>query len=176
MPIQTIMEVVNMPRILELILSCGGCPHYQYATSGRYDCRLVNQGVNDKTIVAPFCPLPIYPADVIASMETTIDRLFEPYKFTLPLSVIEHVARKIKVAIVPNGRGLVLKLADETEVYLDFEYIIKLEIKQGAEIHFKAGDDTYRLFPDAVPPHLDKMYKCEGDEAEERWIHTKLAT
>ncbi|MDP2769456.1 MAG: hypothetical protein Q8O81_06445, partial [Giesbergeria sp.] len=121
--------------------SCGKCPNYGYYSGGAYECRLVELVVHDKTVVDPFCPLPDYPAAIIAGQQMTIKALREPHVYGLGFMLLAHVAAKLGATLSPRGKSLTLLLASGVELVLDSEYITA-ERNNPAAIEFFAGDKT----------------------------------
>lgn len=157
-----------VPKILKLVQSCGECPHYRYYSGGVYQCALVGQAVREKESVAPFCPLSDFPSATIAGMESTIERLREPYRYSIGLAVLSHIATKLKVNLDPRGASLNIPLLDGGDLLLSFENITNIGVNTH-EVHFFSSDGAeYKLLPDGDSPKLYKSKEVEG--------HGKLST
>jgi len=155
-------------RIVALVQSCNKCPHC--IGGNRPECDLVDEIIIDRTTIAPFCPLTMYPSGTIASMDWTIRTLREPNKYGLSLAILSHVATKLGTTLSILG-SVGISLKDGTTVYLRYDYITYLTI---TEIHFMYGGGTYKLYPDSNPPRLFEQVKREGVE-EPQWHQLELA-
>ena len=162
------------PKMLGQVSSCGACPNYIYYSGGVYHCKLVEEAVLDKSIVAPFCPLPDYPSRIIAGMQTTILGLREPLKYGFSMALMTHIAARLKLDLHASGSGLTIPFKDmekAREVYLGLDYIRDIQVRP-FEVTFMSGDSLFKLSSDTDPPLLreaaDKDGKC--------WSHHKLAT
>jgi hypothetical protein len=161
------------PKVLGQVTSCGECPNYSYYSGGVHRCSLVEEAVLDKTIVAPFCPLPDYPSRTIAQMHITILGLREPLKYGFGLALMTHIAAKLKLDLHANGLGLTIPFKDmgkDREVYLGVDYIRDIEVRP-FEITFTSGKSIFKLSPDSDPPLLREAADKEGKQ----WSHHPLA-
>ena len=164
-----------MPKILKIIDSCRGCPHYGYYSGGQHQCGLVNETVADKAVIAPFCPLTEFPSRVIADMGETIRLLREQYRYGLVLAVLSHIATKLKADVSARG-VLTIKLKDKTSVYLRHDAIMEVRPLENTVI-FAGDKGKYKLHPDACPPLLEKQFVMEGAGVkEELWQRLDIAT
>jgi hypothetical protein len=92
--------------------SCSECPHYKYYSSGHFKCLAVDQIVQDKTEIAPFCPLSHYPAQIIANMETTIIGLRGGRRWSVNFALLTHIATRLKVDVHSSGRHIEIQCHD----------------------------------------------------------------
>lgn len=162
-----------MSKILKLIDSCGGCPQYGYYSGGQSECRLVNEIVPDKTVIAPFCPLTEFPSHMLASMDSTIRLLREPNKYGIVLAVLSHISTKLKKDADRNG-GITIELKNNrAPVYLRHDGITSVVPFQGA-VFFVDGGYKYKLYPDTLPPQLHVQVAREGI-TDELWEHLYIA-
>jgi len=152
------------PKVLGQVTSCGECPNHGYYSGSVYRCRLVDEAVLDKSIVAPFCPLPDYPSRTIAQMQTTILALREPLKYGFGMMLMSHIAAKLKLDLHAHGSGLTIPFKDmgkDREVYLGLDYIQGIETRP-FEITFISGGSIFKLSPDIKPPLLHEAADKEG--------------
>lgn len=160
---------MSAPKIVGMTKSCGDCPNRQ-ATR----CLLVDGEILDRDIVAPFCPLPDYPARRIADQQATIMHMRDPHKWGVNLAVITHIAAKlgrnvnanrVTTVTIPYRRG-----KDEFELLLlDFEYITGVDVFGGFGIMFRYGEDIFKLNADSTPPALSLQSK-ENPELWEQCV------
>ncbi|HVM58800.1 MAG TPA: hypothetical protein VMT80_00485 [Candidatus Paceibacterota bacterium] len=167
-------------KVLGTVASCGECPNYGYYSGNAHECKLVEHVVVDKNRIAPFCPLADFPSKLLADMDATIRGLREPYTFAFPITLLTHVATRLKVPIHENGRGLTIPFKDgggEREVYLSADYITGLVLTPGFEIEFMAkGDKRFKLLPDTHPPQLCEAVPHPEKVGECLWRHYHLAS
>lgn len=145
-----------VPKVLGNVTSCGRCPNYLYYSGGVYRCSLVDEAVLDKSIIAPFCPLPDYPSRTIAEMQTTILGLREPLKYGFGLALMTHIATKLKLNLSVSGSGIAIPFKDmngDRQVYLMIDYIREVTVRP-FEVAFQSGDGIFKLSPDTNPPLL----------------------
>lgn len=164
---------MTTPKVLGQVSSCGECPNRVYYSGGVHHCRLVDEAVHDKSVVAPFCPLPDYPSRTLAQMQTTILGLREPFKYGFGMALMTHVANKLKLNLHANGSGLTIPFKDmgkDREVYLGLDYIRHIEIRP-FEITFLSGESVFKLAPDNETPLLREAADKEG----KLWSHHTLA-
>lgn len=166
---------VSVPKILQIINSCGGCPHSGYGSGGRDDCHLVNEVIPDKAAIAPFCPLTEFPSSMIANMGETIRLLREPNKYGIVLAILSHIATKLKKGVGRNG-GITIELKGNRKatVYLRHDGITSVVPFQGA-VFFVDGEFKYKLYPDTLPPQLHVQVIREGI-TDELWQQLYIAT
>jgi hypothetical protein len=157
---------MSTPKILGMVTSCGTCPNHKYDSGGVSECVLVHEAVRDKSIVAPFCPLPDFPSRVIAGQQMTILGLREPNTYSFDFALLSHVATKLKLNVHASGLGIMLPLGDDREVYLNVDFITGVTIRP-FEIIFRYEEREYRLSPDAHPPLLREATNTKGD----LWLH-----
>lgn len=159
------------PKVLALVASCKECPNHSYYSGGSHRCTLVDQAILDLTTVAPFCPLSDYPARVIVEMERTILALRDPHRYGFGLTLLTHIATKLKLNLHANGLGLTISLPKgPREVYLGLDYVTGINPRP-FEIAFTSGESKFRLTPDSSPPVL-----CEATDKEGKlWTEHNLA-
>jgi len=160
---------MSPPKITGQVTSCGTCPNYRYNSGGTYQCDLVDQIVLDKNVVAPFCPLPDFPSQIIADMEMTIRGLRKPLEYGFGLTLLTHIAAKLKINVDSSGSGIAIPLKGGRKVYLALDYITKITLRP-FEIAFTRERSTFRLSPDADPPLLHEATDSEG----RRWYQHEL--
>jgi hypothetical protein len=160
---------MSTPKILGQVASCGICPNYVYYSGGVHRCRLVDETVRDKEIVAPFCPLPDYPSRMISGMQATILGLREPNKYDFGIALLTHVATKLKLDLHAHGSGITILLMDERKVYLGLDYITEVRLRP-FEITFANEEGKFKLSPDADPPVLSEAAGADGN----LWHHHNL--
>src|SRR3569832_622543 len=144
------------PKVLGQVTCCGVCLFFVFFCGGVHRCRLVDVAVLDKSIVAPFCPLPDYPSRIIAQMQTTILGLREPLKHGFGLALITQVATRLKLNLHANGTGITIPFKDmgkDRKVYLGLDYIREIDVRP-FEITFVGGESIFKLSPDSNPPLL----------------------
>lgn len=155
-----------MPKIAVMTSSCEKCPKSRYNTQGIYECAVVGQNILDPKQIAPFCPLPDYPAATIAGMEQTIVRQREPHRYGLLLAVLNHIAAKLKTNLSADGGGIKISCkygGQDREVRFDVRCVTAFDV-HGHGISFIDGDDTYRIFPDGNPPRLELLKVVDGKD------------
>lgn len=160
-----------MPRILQLVQSCGECPNRGYYSEGQYECKLVVQIIVNKEVVAPFCPLPDYPAKTIADLARTVQMERDAHPYSFSYMTVAHVARKFNTLM--TGRGTTFTLKDGSTINLEFDHITAIE-PQGTEILFLAGGKSYRITPDIKEPALYVEVKVPN-KADMGWTKLELA-
>lgn len=160
-------------KMLKLIASCGECPNYGYYSGGTHECRVVNEVVPDKTVIASFCPLPDFPSRQLAAQESTIRLLREPNTYGLVLAVFSHIATKLKTTVNDNGT-VAVPLKDGTVLYVHWQCVTELSLSPGTEVHFVSDKKKYKLHPDAHPPVLYEEVTVEGHEGP-LWTRVDLA-
>jgi hypothetical protein len=165
---------MSAPKVLGQVTSCGECPNYVYYSGGQHRCRLVDETVLDKSIVAPFCPLPDYPSRAIADMQTTILGLRAAEHRGFQLMLLTYVANRLKVNVPAHARGLMVPLKDR-EVYMGLDRISEVKVWP-LEISFSQGKNMFILSPDSSPPLLREkvLQAVDGDELS-TWRHHHLA-
>lgn len=144
------------PKVIGLTTSCGACPNYQYYSGGRHQCALVGEIVRDKSAVAPFCPLPDFPSHALAQMEQTIRSLRDPYANAFGLTLMTHVAAKLKLNLNPDGMSLTIPFKDgakSRQVEFCFAEVRELKVFP-FELVFERGEEVFRLLPDENSPAL----------------------
>lgn len=161
-----------MPRIVQLVNACKKCPNCGYYSGGRDKCRLIDLCIADTSVVAPFCPLPVYPAAVIAGLEQTVLALREPNKYALCHEVLKHVASKLGQPFTADGMGVEIPLRNDITITLRMDYILATSVYPGAEIRFAWDNSTYRIFPDANPLQIEK--RVSEPDQEELWQRVAL--
>jgi len=159
-------------KVRGLVRSCGECPDYVYYSGGKHQCRLVEETVVDKTIIAPFCPLADFPSQLLADMETTIRTLREPNKYGIVLAVLSHIATKLNENLNDRG-GLTISLKNGDSVSLWHDYITEVSVYPWA-VHFVDGARRFKFFPDANPPELYTLVTVSVAE-EQLWQKLDLA-
>lgn len=160
-----------MPKILKLVDSCGKCPHHGYYSEGQHECKLVGEIVVNKEAVAPFCPLPDYPAKIIADLARTVRVERDLHQYSFSYMTVAHVARKFKTNM--TGRGTTFTLKDGTTISLEFDHITSIDLR-GTEIFFMSGDKNYRIAPDIKEPTLYAAVQVPN-KAEMGWTRLELA-
>ena len=160
-----------VPKIVQQVRSCGECPNYVYYSAGVRHCRLVDQRVRDKDVIAPFCPLPDYPARVIADMQATIAGLRNPNEYDFGHALLSYVSAKLRLNMMANRRGIEIPLADGSVVEFGLDFISELRAHP-FEVVFMHGDKAFRLLLDATGPGLQQQ-EFSGDE--ELWQRLRLA-
>ena len=164
---------MTTPKVLGTVASCSECPNYVYYSGGVHRCTLVEETVSDKSIIAPFCPLPDYPSRTIAQMQTTILGLREPLKYGFEVALMTHIATKLKLDLHANGSGLTIPFKDtgkDREVYLRLDYILDIEVRP-FKITFMSGESIFELSTDTDPPLLREA----ADKDSNLWISHELA-
>lgn len=156
-----------MPKILTLIDSCKGCPHHRYDSGGRYDCKLVGEQIIDSSRVAPFCPLPDFPANQIARLERTVQALQQPNDFGLYWAILAFIAKKSRTTLSADGRYITFTQKDGDPIYLVNDHIVEVDLQQG-RIVFLCEKDKY-AFVTSTPPRLLKEVSLMGDESKKGW-------
>jgi hypothetical protein len=137
-----------------------------------HQCRIVEEIVRDKTIIASFCPLADYPSSTISSMQTTVDVLREPIIYGFGVALLSHVGTKLKRNLHANALGLTVVykyLSKEHELYLSLDTIRGIDMRP-FEISFVNDDRLYKLAPDASPPLLRERV----DDEKDLWLHHRL--
>jgi hypothetical protein len=100
-------------RIATTVKSCGsGCPNYKYSSGGIYECELVKQPILDKKQIAPFCPLPKYPAEEIARLMRTVECLRKEHAQNFLRILMSFVATQLKTTISADGRSIDISIKD----------------------------------------------------------------
>lgn len=163
---------MTAPKVLGLVSHCGECPNCVYYSGGMHQCRIVEEIVRDKTIIAPFCPLADYPSSTIASMQTTVEVLREPIIYGFGVALLSHIATKLKRNLHANALGLTVvykHLSKEHELYLSLDTIRGIEMRP-FEISFVNDDKLYKLAPDATVPLLRERV----DDEKDLWLHHRL--
>lgn len=153
------------PKVLGLVSSCGECPNCDYNSGGASQCRLIGERIRDKTIVAPFCPLPDYPSRSIAEMEITIVGLRKQFALGFGLTLMTHIATKLKLNMHTNGSGLRIPFRDmgkDREAFLELSCICHIGIQPFA-VTFLDGNKKFKLLPDTKPSLLYEATEREGE-------------
>jgi hypothetical protein len=159
------------PKVLGMTRSCGKCPNYTYYSGGTHVCSLVDKAVLEKDEVAPFCPLPDYPSEIILDMQTTIVALREPLKYGFGMHLLTHVAAKLKRNLSSRGSGIQIPLKhEERSIYLGVHYITTITVNP-FEIEFHYRDGLFRLAADGDPPELREL----SDPEKKLWRHHEIA-
>ncbi len=165
-----------MPKMLPLIASCRECPNRREYSGSEQKCLLTDEVIpKDDSHIASFCPLGDYPAELIANMVRTIAHLRKPYQYSMPMTLIAHVATKIGVSIERDSTQVRLPLKDGSYVLLVWDYIRNLG-EHVNEIHFKWGEDEYRLAPDTRPPKLWRKFVRPDIPRDDLWDELDLVT
>ena len=129
---------MSSPKIVGMTKSCGACPNRH----------------GDE------CPLPDFPAEIIANQQAMIMSMQDPYKWGISLAVITHIAAKFGQNVnasrmttvnIPYQCG-----AEEGNLCLDFEYITEI-LMPGFGIVFRYAEDTFKLYVDSAPPSLSRQ-------------------
>ncbi len=166
-------------RILQLVGSCGECPRYQYYSGGTSKCIEVDQIVRDKHVVAPFCPLAPYPADIIADQAETIRVMREGNDTLFVFLLLERIGKKLNAIRKDGTMVLEIPLKEEGKtVCLDLHYVDeeRSRLFPRPEIRFKYQDSWYILDIEAKPPILKKVVRHPGgSEAGELYESVPLA-
>jgi hypothetical protein len=165
-------EMAYPPKVVDTVTSCSHCPHYSYDSGNVNRCSLVGEVVRDKTIVAPFCPLPDYPSRLIAEMQMTIAGLRDPLKYSFGLTLLTYVANRLKLNLHANGSGIIIPFKDmkkDREAYLGLDLIRGIELRP-FEITFLSSDGDFKLAPDGDPPLLREAADKDG----KNWYHHTL--
>lgn len=165
------------PKIVDTTTSCKECPNRIYDSGRIYTCRLVGQHIlpEYEHQVAPFCPLPDYPAAVIAGMQTTIHVLQKPNAYGLGLALLVHVATKLKVNLAPSARGITIEFKDgkkDRKVFFGTDYITKYDPHRSEITFMGEGKAMFRISPDSDPPVL--WEKSDPDPQKDGWYEHKL--
>jgi hypothetical protein len=157
-------------RIIATTDSCGTCPNYMYYSGGVYRCGLVDENVLDKSKVAPYCPLPLYPAKQIAEMETTILGLREGDARGFYLVLLTFIARKLKLNLSTNAFGISIPYDNGKSVYLGLDCVKEIR-PSPLEITFLGSTGAiFKLSPEWNPPLLREA----TDESGDTWHHHEL--
>ncbi len=140
------------PKIVTMTTSCRACEKRQGDT-----CSLVDTMIVDKDIVAPFCPLPDHPAQVIASQQYTIMGLREPHKWGFNFALMNHVGAKLKLNItaglVPSITIPCKQGGEELDVCFRLDHITAIDVPALAIVFMDRGR-TYKLYVDTSPPKM----------------------
>lgn len=147
---------MSAPRIVAQVSSCKECPHYAYYSGGMYECRKADAPVRDSSIIAPFCPLPEYPARIIAGLDATVRALRGEKDQGFWLVLLSHVATKLNLSLSANGESVNIPFENgKKTAYLMPQGIVRME-PCPLEIEFvnTGGGEKFRLIPDSKPPKL----------------------
>lgn len=159
------------PKILQIVNSCGICLNYRYYSGGKYVCTGVHEIVEDKSLIAPFCPLVDFPSRIIANMERTIQTLREPNKYGMVLAILSHVATKLKVNM--DAYGMSIPIKDNDSIYLKHDAITEITTFPYA-LYFIFGEKNFKLIPDGDKPHLYEMVLRDELPDKELWVELYL--
>ena len=154
-----------MSKILKLVDSCGGCPHYGYYSGGQSECRLVDEIVVNKALVAPFCPLADFPSRLLADMDATIRLLRAPNTYGFVLALLSHIATKLKRELSTGG-VIDIALKNGTSIFLRHDAVIEVLVDSWAIIFVEGRRQKFKLHPDSQPPQLYKQVTVKGEEGE----------
>ncbi|MEO6536655.1 MAG: hypothetical protein ABIT47_03090 [Candidatus Paceibacterota bacterium] len=167
---------MTVPKVLALVTSCGTCANYEYNSGGTHKCRLADQIVLDKSVIAPFCPLADYPSSVIAGMDRTIRCLREPNKYVFTHALLTFVATKLNLNLDADGRGILITFKDcgkEREAYLAYDYIMEVTVSP-LIVTFISQGKRFKVLPEGTSPtieeHLGELPGLEGKD--HRTSHT----
>ncbi len=156
---------MTVPKIVNMVNSCGECPNYGYYSGRVYRCNLVEEAVLEKDRIAPFCPLPDYPSRVIKEMEITVLGLQKSVDYSYPFALFTFIAAKLKRTVSANGSTIRIPCRDG-EVCLQYDHIRDLTLNPFS-IRFLDADKTYVLCVDGIAgPSLSEVVRREGIDEE----------
>jgi hypothetical protein len=158
----------------KLVNSCGECPNYQYYSGGTHVCTFVDLVVTDKTQVSKFCPLPQYPAQVIADLHNSLrEYQTEEEKLGLRQVVLRQIAAGFKT-VVSNFRSIVFKATESerwpTKIILSYDCITEVDIHRDI-VHFFYEEGKYKVFRVKDGWEMQAMVELDGKEL---WTTGKL--
>ena len=161
-------------KIMKFVGNCGECDNYRYNSAGTYICAPVEQIIRDKDTIPAFCPLTDFPAKTLSDLESTVRAMQEPNRYGLTCAVLTHIASKLKTTLSDN---FVLRISlKETmgAVYLNPNFITKVEFNPWTIYFSNQVDQEYRLFPDYTEHKLEKKVLLDGSETP-AWLNVDLA-
>lgn len=162
-------------RMAKNVTSCKGCPYEHYYSGGAYECTMVKQIIPERDKIASFCPLPIYPAQVMADMEGSL-RLHQVQELkeskSLKLWLSRYVASLMKSTVGSHGSVeiKIKSLGEEKTIYFMPDYVKSIALYDN-EITFSYKRETYRLISGTNGVTL---YKAETVNGKELWSDQKL--
>ena len=162
-----------MPKIVQLTSSCEQCPNHGSGRGRRGECILVGEAIPEGYSTAPFCTLTDYPSHIIANMAMTIRTLREPNKYGLYLTILSHVATKLKTVVDANVYVVIQLKKDEERVCLRYDNITNITVRPDV-IYFTWEQRPFKLYPDADKPELHEGKMIDGFE-EMMWRQLELA-
>lgn len=156
-------------KILALVPSCAVCPNRHYYSGGKYECTLVGETIVNESGVAPFCPLADFPASTIANMQATISELREPYRHSLTITILSHVAAKLGVNLRADS-NVAIPLKDGNVVFLHYDSIKKIDAAHHRpEIQFVHDGKNYTLRVSEKPELFVQVFPFGADTQTECW-------
>jgi len=156
--------------MLAFISSCKSCPNRKYASGGVYDCTLAHERIPDAVGIASFCPLPDYPARIIAEQEATIRALRDQQSLSLTVGILSLIAMKLGVTLHPDYLGLTLECENGEKVFLHHDSFGVTEFT--LMVTFRDQGKNYRLSIGSEPLLMVEVTR-EGIK-DPRWMQLSL--
>lgn len=164
------------PRIQKLVNSCGECPHYSYYSGGVHTCSLVDQFVRDKSVIAPFCPLAVYPSQAISDMMALIDAYKGKAQKDHVIALFACICSKFSFQMTERFsirlRIKDLESKEEETVHIDISNVTEFLLREG-KITFVDMDKTFTLLIGGDRPELRRLVKVD-DGLPERYITVQI--
>lgn len=136
---------MSTPKVLDLVRSCGECPHYHYYSGGSYECKLVGQIVRDKSDIAPFCPLAEYPSKKLADLSFTLEKMQANDTTSFLVKLFMHIASRLKLSVSADYMKLDIPYGNDQVITLRPDAIRGVKVLFGLEVEF-VGDDNKKTF------------------------------
>ncbi len=133
-------------RMSGIVTHCAGCPNFSAP-----NCGLLGQRIEDRSQIASFCPLSIYPAKQLADMEHAI-ALATKNDLNFCMVVLRFVASKVAGTLSANNIVSIPVADIQTDCIL-MRYDCMEVIFSRSLIKFTSSDNqvSYELYIGTVP-------------------------